>query len=136
MRRTLEPPRDTTGLRAPAAATPAPDRRQSPLVAALGLLISVGLLMLVVRRIDLGSTWRHLTGLSPHWLMPAAAAGFGSLVLRAWRWRLIFPAGARPSLWASFRALSLGNLLNLVLPARAGDVARCFLCAGAIRNRI
>lgn len=47
--------------------------------------------------------------------------------IRALRWRWIFLVGEQPTLWVSFKAMALGNLLNLVLPARSGDIARCVL---------
>jgi uncharacterized protein (TIRG00374 family) len=104
-----------------------PSRGRSLWLPLIGLLISAVLLALLMRRVDPVATWQRLRALSPAWFVPAVVAGLWSLAARSWRWRLIFPAAARPGFWASFRGLGLGNLLNLVLPARAGDVARCLL---------
>jgi hypothetical protein len=52
---------------------------------------------------------------------------FVNFPLRAWRWRLIFPASLRPAYWPCVVVLGIGNMANFLLPGRVGDLARCVL---------
>jgi hypothetical protein len=60
--------------------------------------------------------------------VPVAAMIFGS-ILKPLRWQKIFPAQMRPGFRICFGALSVGNMANNFLPARGGDLLRCFLVA-------
>jgi uncharacterized protein (TIRG00374 family) len=51
------------------------------------------------------------------------------MILRAVRWRVLFPKAARPTTSDSFWAICIGYLFNNVLPARAGEVIRAVVVA-------
>jgi uncharacterized protein (TIRG00374 family) len=57
-------------------------------------------------------------------LIPAPFLALFSFALRAQRWRLLMRHTPPLRYWPSFRALMIGYLLNNLLPARAGDIAR------------
>ncbi len=56
--------------------------------------------------------------------MPSGAAVAAGVLLRAWRWQLLFEVGARPPFSHVANALLIGYLFNNILPARAGELAR------------
>jgi glycosyltransferase 2 family protein len=99
-------------------------RVQSSLI---GILIGLGCLALLLRLVNLKDSWHALGRLSgPFMLFPFIVFCL-NVPLRAWRWRLIFPAGPRPGLSSCVVALGIGNMANFLLPGRAGDIARSTL---------
>ena len=102
-------------------------RRRPVQAVVFGLLVSLGCFAVLLRQVDLRQSLAALTHLNgPFLLIPIAVFCF-NLPLRAWRWKIIFPASVRPSFSSCLTALGIGNMANFVLPARAGDVARCVL---------
>ncbi|WP_243438921.1 lysylphosphatidylglycerol synthase transmembrane domain-containing protein [Fundidesulfovibrio soli] len=92
-----------------------------------GLIISLALLAWVLHVVGLEAIVQGFGSLSPGW----TAALFGlyalGLALRAARWsRLLEPVLSVP-LPASAHIILVGNLVNNILPAKAGDVARALL---------
>jgi glycosyltransferase 2 family protein len=97
--------------------------RRSALVLA-GLAVTVFFGYLAVRHVDPASVRRAIADSDPWWLVPALAVFAVSIVLRAWRWQLLFAPDARPPFGAVTRALFVGYVFNNLLPARAGEAAR------------
>lgn len=93
----------------------------------VGTVAGLCLLAWVLSRVDLARVGTALTQLDPQRLVVPLAITLGLACLRAWRWRGIFTATMRPGLWPCFRTLAIGNLTNIFLPGRGGDVLRCFL---------
>jgi uncharacterized protein (TIRG00374 family) len=95
----------------------------------LGVSISLGLVFFLVRQVDWNHFWAVLTRIDGRVLtVPVAAMVFGS-ILKPLRWQKIFPAQIKPDFRICFGALSVGNMANNFLPARGGDLLRCFLVA-------
>lgn len=96
--------------------------------ALIGIAISVVLLWWVLREVSI-ATVLHELGQSNPWLF-ALAVICATLVfpLRARRWRTIldpiFPKLPFGPLW---RATAIGMMVNNVVPARAGEVARAYV---------
>jgi uncharacterized protein (TIRG00374 family) len=99
--------------------------------AVLGVLIGLGCVAILLRQVDLKQSWNALGRLNGPYMLVPLAVFFVNLPLRAWRWRLIFPAAWRPSLGACLTVLGIGNMANFLLPGRAGDLARCVLVGRA-----
>lgn len=92
----------------------------------VGVLISVGLLVLALRRVDLHEAWRIVRGADLGWLALGTIGVNIGLLSMAIRWRML-SAGVvphRPSTWAYLQAILCAQGVNNVLPARAGDVVR------------
>lgn len=95
--------------------------------AALGIVLSAALLAWVLAQIPLDKVWAVLR--SSDLLLFAAAAFFATICvpIRAIRWRPILDPVARRlpygSLW---RATAIGMMVNNVIPARVGEVARAY----------
>ena len=82
---------------------------------------------MLLTEVDLKQSWRALGHLHGPFLLVPLAVFCVNLPLRAWRWQLIFPASSRPRLASCLTVLGIGNMANFLLPARAGDLARCAL---------
>ncbi|MFN0069995.1 MAG: lysylphosphatidylglycerol synthase transmembrane domain-containing protein [Chloroflexota bacterium] len=93
----------------------------------LGLLSSVAFVALLLRGVNLGDLLQHILSLNVLFILPAMAAYFLGVWLRALRWqRLLEPVAA-----VSARRLNVVELIgfgvNNVLPVRLGEVLRAWL---------
>ena len=95
--------------------------------AVVGVLIGLGCVSILLRQVDLKQSWTALGRLNGPYLLVPLAAFLVNLPLRSWRWQLIFPQPQRPTFGACLTVLAIGNMANLLLPGRAGDLARCVL---------
>jgi uncharacterized membrane protein YbhN (UPF0104 family) len=74
------------------AAAPRPHAVQRVLVSALKVTISVGLLWVLLSRVDLGRLWGYARHASLAWLATGLALYLGMIVVSAWRWQLLLVA--------------------------------------------
>lgn len=92
------------------------------------LLIGGGLsaiaLWLAFRNVPLSDLVRYVGSVNYIWMIPAIILTFLSLVLRAVRWREIVSASYPISVLQAYHPVAIGFMLNYVLPARAGEIAR------------
>jgi hypothetical protein len=95
----------------------------------VGLAVSAVFGWLALRNVSIHGLRRSLSAASWIWLVPALAAFLVSMVLRAVRWRVLFPKASRPTTGDAFWAICIGYLFNNVLPARAGEVVRAVVVA-------
>lgn len=93
----------------------------------LGIALSVLLLWITLRGVDLREVWRILIGSNlPLWILSAATAT-AIFPLRARRWQAILaPMAGRLPLRPLWHATAVGMMVNNVIPARAGEFARAF----------
>jgi hypothetical protein len=89
-----------------------------------GLALSLGLGYLAVKDADLAEVGETLAEAEPAYLLPAGLALAAGVLVRAWRWQLLFEPRHRPRLGLVANALMIGYLFNTILPARAGEIAR------------
>jgi uncharacterized protein (TIRG00374 family) len=68
-----------------------------------------------------------LAAVDPRWLALAVAAVAPAYLATVWRWRILLQPSRRVSLWRAGRLVALAYLLNLLFPARPGDVLRAYL---------
>ncbi len=66
----------------------------------------------------------YMESLRYGWLLPAAAIGLFTFFLRALRWQTILGASVRIPFSSVYHAIMIGFMINSVLPARAGEIAR------------
>ncbi len=105
--------------------------------AALGVLLSAALLLLVLRQVDLGEVLRHLRTAHPLPLLVAIILATSTFVFRVFRWRLLLQRENGESLpyrplWHS---IAMGFMANNVLPFRAGELIRTYAIARLARVR-
>jgi uncharacterized protein (TIRG00374 family) len=93
----------------------------------IGILISVVALIFAFRKVEFGEVWAALSGLN-YWLLAASLVPLLMfLVLRAFRWRLLFHPQRGLHVRNLLAVINIGYLLSNVFPARLGDVARAYL---------
>lgn len=91
--------------------------------------LTIGLLWLFFRNIDLGETWRAIASAHPALVGLAVLATVQTYVLRAWRWQaLLLPLG-HARFRTAFRTTVIGFTATFLLPGRVGEVLRPYLLA-------
>ena len=91
---------------------------------AIGLLITAACAGLLLRLIPWSSTQAALKSADPVFIGLAVSCLVASLIAKTVRWRLLLPDTSGVSTPRLYRILHISFLLNNVLPARLGDVAR------------
>jgi uncharacterized protein (TIRG00374 family) len=93
----------------------------------LGILLSLTCLTWLVYTTDWAGVWTALAQVD-YWLVIAALLlNLASVLLRTARWRLMFRAHRVPSFKRLVAALLVGQAVNVLAPARLGDLARATL---------
>ncbi|MBK9054779.1 MAG: flippase-like domain-containing protein [Chloroflexi bacterium] len=93
----------------------------------LSLSLAFGLFVLwyVARQTPLAEIGQTLAQVKPGYFLLSLTLVVVTILVRAWRWHLTFqPPGPLPGFRPIFWSLTFGQLLNLVLPFRMGDIAR------------
>ena len=91
---------------------------------ALGLAFTVLCAGLLFRLIPWSSTETALRSADPMFIGLAVSCLLASLIAKTVRWRLLLPDTSQVTTPRLYRILHISFLLNNVLPARLGDVAR------------
>lgn len=92
-----------------------------------GFLLSGALLLWVLRDVSLAAVWAELSRADPWLFFWATVAATVIFPVRAARWRVILePVAPDLPLGPLWRATAIGMMINNVLPARAGELARAF----------
>jgi uncharacterized protein (TIRG00374 family) len=103
----------------------APTRWRTIFVAAL----TIGLLWLFFRHMDLAATWRAVKGAHAGLLAFAVALTLVTYVLRAVRWQAILRPIGHARFRTAFRTTVIGFTASYLLPARVGEVLKPYLLA-------
>jgi len=90
----------------------------------VGLVVTVVCVALLVRLIPVAATRAALRAADPWFIALAVSCLIASLAAKTVRWRLLLPETAPVTTGGLYRILHISYLLNNVLPARLGDVAR------------
>jgi uncharacterized protein (TIRG00374 family) len=93
----------------------------------IGILISVVALVFAFRQVDFGEVWAALAGVNYWLLFLSLVPLILFVVLRAFRWRLLFYPQRGLRVRNLFAVINIGYLLSNIFPARLGDVARAYL---------
>jgi uncharacterized protein (TIRG00374 family) len=96
---------------------------------ALGIAVSVALLAYALRHESPADIWRVIVASNAGLLLLATVVATLVFPLRALRWRVILEPLGEPSLRNLWRATAIGMMVNNVVPARAGELARAFALA-------
>ena len=89
-----------------------------------GILFSLGALYLAFKNIPFKQLIDYLVTINYLWTIPATFIIIVAFVLRVVRWRIILSASHRLEFMQAFHPLMIGFMLNCVLPARLGEIAR------------
>lgn len=89
-----------------------------------GVLVSAGSLYIAFKNVSLADIVQSVLNIDAIWIIPTAAAVLFSFVLRSLRWKLILRTVKTISFRSAYHPIMIGFMLNCVLPARAGEIAR------------
>ena len=92
-----------------------------------GLIVSLVFLFLTLRGQDFGAIWRALSAANYALLIPALAAYFAGVWLRAVRWKFLLGPLTTASSRRLFPVVVIGYMANDVLPVRMGEVVRAYV---------
>ena len=95
-----------------------------PLLALVGLGVTVVCMYVAVRGVELDDAVDALHDSELVWLLPALPIFSVAIFLRGLRWWALYDTEQRPPLRAVMYALLVGYFFNNILPARAGEAAR------------
>ncbi|MEO6444834.1 MAG: lysylphosphatidylglycerol synthase transmembrane domain-containing protein [Gemmatimonadaceae bacterium] len=94
---------------------------------ALGFVLSVAFLVWTLSGVSFTDVWHVLRGSSLSLFLLSAAVATIIFPLRALRWRVILePVAMDISFGALWRSTAIGMMVNNVVPARAGELARAY----------
>lgn len=93
----------------------------------LGLAISAACLIALLTQIDPLRTWQALTHAQPLWLLATVGVLVLSLLVKAWRWGVLFYPTRGLRLLHLFSALAIGYMVLSVVPMRLGELVRAYL---------
>lgn len=91
----------------------------------LGLVLGGVALWFVFRDADIGSLRAALLAADARWIVVALGSVLATVAVAVWRWRVLFhPEGEQISWFNLASALLIGQMLNIVLPFRLGEITR------------
>lgn len=90
-------------------------------------LLALTCLVLVLRGADLGHIWGETRQMHWRWVLAAVVFDVCVYLLQGWRWSLLLRPVERVKFVHCVEAIYVGLFANEVLPARAGEIIRCFL---------
>lgn len=109
---------------------PSESRRSSvPWHTILIALLTIGLVAIFLRSIDLREAWRATLAAHPSWIIAAIAVTLQTYAIRAWRWQSLLEPIGGASFRTAFRTTVIGFAATFLLPARVGEVLRPYLLA-------
>jgi uncharacterized protein (TIRG00374 family) len=101
----------------------------------LGLAVSSICLYLAARQIDFLAVKSNLKNINLFWLLLSTIGILVSQWVRGARWARLLKPINEVSNEKSFQIYSIGNLANLLIPLRGGDVLRAWFMAGSLSVR-
>jgi uncharacterized membrane protein YbhN (UPF0104 family) len=103
-----------------------PSRARSLIIGILKAVVSIGLLALLLSRVDLARLWSYARNASPAWLAAALLLYLVMVLASAWRWGLLLKAqDVNLSFGALTSSFLVATFFNNFLPSNiGGDVVR------------
>jgi hypothetical protein len=92
--------------------------------AIIGGVISLLFLYLALRKVDYSELWATLQNAQWAYLIPNLIMVVGVMFIRAWRWQMILKPVGKVSYNRVYTSTMIGFMVNNVLPARLGEIAR------------
>ena len=94
---------------------------------AIGIALSVALLVWTLRGVSLLAVWHELANSNLPLFIASAISATLIFPLRAYRWRVILhPVAPNLPVGPLWRSLAIGAMVNNLVPARAGEIARAY----------
>lgn len=89
--------------------------------------VALTCLVLVLHDADLGHIWGETRQMHWRWVLAAVIFDVCVYLLHGWRWRVLLRPIQNVKFAHCVEAIYVGLFANEVLPARAGEIIRCFL---------
>ncbi len=90
----------------------------------LGIVVSLGFLVLFLWKVDFGETGKELEGAAYSYFVPAVLCYFLSLAVRSLRWRFLLLHLKPVSVPRLYPVVAIGYMANNMLPVRLGELVR------------
>ncbi|MBN1872978.1 MAG: flippase-like domain-containing protein [Anaerolineae bacterium] len=91
----------------------------------LGLAVGVLCVWLSLRGLDFAQVWASIHQVHIGWLLASLGSVVMVALLKAIRWWFLFPDHYRPASWRrAFSVLLTGQMVNVLIPVRLGEVVR------------
>ncbi|MCD6161873.1 MAG: flippase-like domain-containing protein [candidate division Zixibacteria bacterium] len=94
-----------------------------------GAILALILIIFLFRDFKFKEIWNIIISINFWYLIPLCIAEFLIAFVRSQRWKYIIDPGKKISSLDIFSTFSIGMMMNLLLPALTGQVARIFLLA-------
>lgn len=92
----------------------------------VGLLITILSSFLILNKFDLDKITSTLKLINIYWLLFSCLFIVICMIIKSLRWQLLLHPIAKFKLKDTFIAFSIGNMFNMILPLRSGDISRAF----------
>src|SRR4051812_25025245 len=92
-------------------------------------VLTIGIVWLFARSLDVSLVWRHIRSAHPALLAGAVAATIATYLVRAWRWQVLLRPIGRARFASAFRVTVIGFTATFLLPGRPGEILRPLLIA-------
>src|SRR5687767_12335251 len=93
----------------------------------IGAAVSAIFVALTISKVDLRRTGDALRSAQVGWLLVTLLFIVAAVVVRCWRWQLLFLPADHVTLRGTIGSTMVGYLLNSVLPGRLGELVRAAL---------
>lgn len=90
----------------------------------IGGLFSILALYLAFRNVPFDDLWLYLISINYIWVVPSIGLVLFAFALRALRWQIMLKAVSDITFSRAYHPMMIGFMLNCILPARAGELAR------------
>jgi len=95
----------------------------------LGILVTALALWLSFRNLDWGVLKQSFSQVNFFWIILAAVTTLLSVYIISWRWQILLKSKARIPLSDLFRFNIISQYVNIIIPARFGELLRAWLAA-------
>lgn len=92
-------------------------------------VLAIALSIFIFRDFNFDRIWPIIKGINFWYLIPLSVCEFVIAFVRSQRWKFIIDAGKKVDSLSIFSTFSIGMMMNLLMPALTGQVARIFLLA-------
>jgi len=94
-----------------------------------GAILALALIIFLFRDFKFRQVWDIIININFRYLIPLCITEVSIAFVRSQRWKYIIDPGKKIGTWDIFSTFSIGMMMNLLLPALTGQIARVVLLA-------
>lgn len=99
-------------------------KKNNAIFLGIGVCLSAIALYFAFRNVPFVHLVDYISSINYFWIIPSTLIVFITFILRALRWQLILKSVQEVSFWRAYHPMMIGFMINCILPARVGEVAR------------